>query len=175
LSYLQIPILQFSIFEVHTSRGEIMLAMEQVDFYRDNGYYLILFVFPISFAGIWVAVCFLLANIGGWSRLGKHYRSQNGFAGKKWLFESGWFPPVNYKRCLTIGSDEYGLYLAVLPLFRVGHPPLFISWSDITTTESQGWLFSYREFTFSKDPTVKLRVLRDVGEKILTFPSRVEG
>jgi hypothetical protein len=137
--------------------------------------YFILFVFPISFFGMWVAVCFLLASLGGWSRLARHYRSQSGFAGKKWRFKSGQFQPVNYKHCLTIGSDEYGLYLAVHPLFRVGHPPLLIPWSDITTTESQGWLFSYREFAFSKVPTVKLRVLRDVGEKILIFPGLVEG
>lgn len=128
--------------------------------------YLLVFLFPIFFIGIWVFVCFLLAIIGGWSRLAKQYRFPSDFSGKKWHLQSGRLGLTNYKNCLTIGANEYGLYLAVLPFFRVAHPPLLIPWGEITTIESQGWLLAYRDFVFTKVPTVKLRVLRGTGDKI---------
>jgi len=125
-----------------------------------------LFLLPIFFIGLWVVVCFLIAVIGGWSSLAKHYQSQTDFSGKKWHFQSGRLGLSNYSSCLTIGSNYHGLYLAVFPLFRVGHPPLLIPWSDITTAEHKGWLFSYRDFAFAKVPSIKLRVLRRLGDRI---------
>ncbi len=125
-----------------------------------------LFLFPIFFIGMWVVVSFLLAVIGGWSRLAEYYQSQTDFSGKKWHFQSGRLGLVNYSGSLTLGSNYYGLYLAVFPLFRVGHPPLLIPWSDVTIAEHRGWLFSYREFAFTRVPTVKLRVLRSLGDKL---------
>ncbi len=128
--------------------------------------YIIPFLFPIFFIGLWVMVCLLLSTIGGWSRLAEHYRSPTDFTGNKWQFQSGRLGVVNYKSCLTLGTNDAGLYLAVFPFFRMGHPPLLIPWPDIRATESQDWLFSYRDFTFTKAPTIKLRVLRSIGNKI---------
>lgn len=129
------------------------------------------FLFPLFFIGMWIVVCFLLAIIGGWSRLAESYQAHAEFTGKKWYFQSGRLGLTNYSSCLTIGSNYYGLYLAVFPLFRVGHPPLLIPWSDITTAEHKGWIFSYLDFTFAKAPSTKLRLLRKLGNMIMTMRS----
>jgi hypothetical protein len=123
-------------------------------------------LFPIFFIGLWAGVLFLLALMGGWSSLAQHYQSQADFSGKKWYFQSGRLGWVNYNGCLTVGSNYRGVYLAVFPLFRPGHPALFIPWYDIRTTEHQGWLFAYRDFTFAKAPSVRLRVWRRLGDKL---------
>ena len=39
---------------------------------------------------------------------------------------------ANYNNCLTIGADPGGLYLSLLVFFRIGHPPLFIPWTEIS-------------------------------------------
>ncbi len=38
---------------------------------------------------------------------------------------------VNYSSCLTVYVSKDGLYLSVWPMFRLGHPPLFLPWSAI--------------------------------------------
>lgn len=124
-------------------------------------------LFPFFFIGMWIGVCFLLAFIGGWSRLAEAYQTQTEFVGKKWYFQSGRLGLTNYNGVLTLGANYYGLYLAVFPLFRAGHPPLLIPWSDISTAEHQGWMFSYLDFTFAKAPSRRLRLLRKAGEMIM--------
>jgi hypothetical protein len=47
---------------------------------------------------------------------------------------------ANYGGCLTVGSDAAGLYLAVMFLFRVGHPPLFIPWDERTISRKRDLL-----------------------------------
>jgi hypothetical protein len=126
-------------------------------------------LFPIFFIGMWIVVSFLLAVIGGWSRLAGYYQSQAEFTGKKWHFQSGRLGLTSYRNCLIIGSNYDGLFLAVFPLFRVGHPPLLIPWSDIATAEHNGWLFTYLDFTFAQAPSIKLRVLRKVGDMITSM------
>jgi hypothetical protein len=116
----------------------------------------------------WIAVSLLLAMLVGWLGLAKHYRCRTRFKGQKWYFQTGSMIPAHYIGCLTTGASGEGVYLAVLPLFRLGHPPLLIPWSDITATEHKGLLFSYLDFKFSSEPSVTLRVPRDTGERILS-------
>lgn len=127
------------------------------------------FLFPIFFIGMWIIVSFLLARMGGWSHLAESYQSQAQFTGKKLYFQSCRLGLVNYSGCLTVGSNYYGVYLAVFPLFRVGHPPLLIPWSDITTAEHKGLVFSYLDFTFARVPSAKLRLPSGLGYKVMSM------
>lgn len=126
------------------------------------------FLFPIFFVAMWVFVLQLIARLGGWSRLAESYQTYTRFEGQLWRFRSGRFGWANYNGCLTLGANHEGLYLAVLPLFRVGHPPLFIPWYDITTTEQTGFLNTSLDFKFTKAPTVRVRLPRTLGETIIS-------
>ncbi len=96
------------------------------------------------------------------------YRFEGTFEGSRWRFTSArmrW--GVNYNGCLTIGANERGLYVAVLFLFRLAHPPLFIPWSDVRVTEQRGLVFKYLEFGFLKAPAVPFRVRHQLGSALL--------
>jgi hypothetical protein len=82
----------------------------------------------------------------------------------------GW---VGYGNCLTIGSNYYGLYLAILPFLRVGHPALFIPWDEISTSKSKWFWLSYLNFTFARTPSVTFGVPERLGNMILAGRSDV--
>jgi hypothetical protein len=54
---------------------------------------------------------------------------------------------VSYNNCLTIGVTDEGLYLAVFPLFRPGHPPLLIDWSALGPFTMRKLLWATRYVT----------------------------
>jgi hypothetical protein len=115
--------------------------------------YLLPFLFPVFFVAMWVFVTFLISRLGGWSRLTPHYQAHFPFSGKRWSMRSGRMGWANYNGCLTVGGNFEGMYLAVFPLFRVGHPPLLIPWDEITTSTSKSFWFTYTDFTFSRAPS----------------------
>lgn len=124
-------------------------------------------LFPIFFIAMWVSISFLLAAMGGWNVLAKHYSARTSFLGELFWFCSGKLGGlVNYGSCLTLGSNSQGLHLSVLFPFRIGHPPLFIPWSDIVACSKKGWFFHTVDLEFSKSPGNTLRIFRGTAEKL---------
>jgi len=129
---------------------------------------LVMAVFLIGFVALWVVVAVVLGLIGGWRELARRYRSQLPFSGHKWYFRSATMNIfVRYNRMLTVGVNPAGLYLAVMALFRPGHPPLFIPWHDITMTSEQKFAATFIVFKFSGAPGVTLRMRERFGREML--------
>ncbi len=127
------------------------------------------------FGVMWAGVSHLLAVLGGWSRLAGQYRDRGSFEGYRRRFSSGQLfggvsqrIPCNYRSCLTLGSNSQGLFLAMLPLFRVAHPPLFIPWGDISATKERGFLFTYVSFAFTRVPPLRLRIGQGAARRIIS-------
>ena len=110
----------------------------------------------LLFIILWIGVCKILSAIGGWRMLAWHYRSNSDFDGQKlWFKSAGLRRWINYNNCITVGANKYGLYLAILPIFRIGHPPLFFPWQDISTeVGSRRFFGNFVKFTFDKQPEV---------------------
>ena len=124
-------------------------------------------LFPVLFVAMWLFVTFLLSAIGGWGSLAVHYASKSPFSGRRFHFRSAQFGGcVSYGSCLTLGAGPNGLYLAVLPFFRLGHPPLLIPWSDITAREARSWLFAAIDLQFAKTPGVSVRLSRHLAQAL---------
>ena len=126
-------------------------------------------LFFLIFVGGWILVSHLVARIGGWTVLSTFYRLSSPFDGERWRFQSGemrW--KVGYNSCLTLGVNASGVYLSVFFLFRLGHPPLFIPWADISVKEKKGLVFTYAEFRFRQAPTIPLRVRERLGRRMVT-------
>jgi hypothetical protein len=70
---------------------------------------------------------------------------------------------VLYGSCLTVGATPRGLYLAALFIFRIGHPPLFMPWTDISIGEQRGWWFNYVVLRFRRAPSIPLQVSEQLG------------
>jgi hypothetical protein len=73
---------------------------------------------------------------------------------------------ARYRSCMTLGANARGLYLAVLPLFRIGHPPLFIPWTDVSVARHDSMLLSCLEFRFRRMETVYLSLNWSLGQEV---------
>jgi hypothetical protein len=133
----------------------------------------------VAFAAVWAAMSSLIAAVSGWRRLARAYRLTTPFNGRQWHFRSArmrW--SANYSGCLTVGANARGLYLGVLFVFRTGHPPVFVPWSDVRMTAHQGRIFRYLDFTFARAPGVVVGVDGRLARNILQAGRRslpVEG
>jgi len=94
---------------------------------------------------LWVGVGVLLSWFGGWAALARSYRLTGEFSGRRWRF---------------------GLCLTAFPLFRIGHPPLFMPWTDARITRHDGMPYSYLEFRFLRVDGVWLRVPTSLGREV---------
>jgi|SRR5260370_15507792 len=127
----------------------------------DPRYFLVFFVL------FWTAISLIIAQIGGWGELSRCYRSGNPFDGRRWNFRSGrmrW--NTGYNGCLTIGANAHGLFLAMLFLFRIGHPPLFVPWQDISVKKGKILWWKWTEFRFRQAPGVPLRIYGKLSDEI---------
>ena len=60
------------------------------------------------------------------------FRMEGEFTGQKWKMQSARLRFTRYGNVLTIGANQTGLFLAPFVLFSMGHPPLFIPWTEIS-------------------------------------------
>lgn len=92
---------------------------------------LIITGFPLVFGTFWTFVSLLLSVLGGWRRLASHYRTDQRSAAPAlhpyWLMMG----PVSYRGITTLQPTPEGLWISVMILFRLGHPPLLIPWRDV--------------------------------------------
>jgi hypothetical protein len=99
-------------------------------------------IFLAFFAAFWCATSLLTGKMSGWAALGRRFSSTLPFPSQTWRWQSArmrW--GANYKSCLTIGADPAGIYLSPLFFFRIGHPPLFIPWMEISNHGRRKILF----------------------------------
>lgn len=108
----------------------------------------------LAFALWWSFICWLIAVIGGWRALGRRYGVRRLPAGKKYYFQSAAFSPAgnrlgfpcNYGGGLTMIVSAEGLGLAILPIFRIGHPPLLIPWTEFCQPRQKTFLGYWKFF-----------------------------
>jgi hypothetical protein len=122
----------------------------------------------LFFIVIWIVVCKLISAVGGWNILSRDYRADSGFDGKKmWLKSIGLRRWTNYNHCITVGVNQYGMYLAVIPIFRIGHAPLFFPWADISTEAGSRRFFGdFVRFKFARQPDVPVILSERLAARI---------
>lgn len=122
----------------------------------------------LFFIALWICVCKLISVFGGWKTLSQDYQANSAFDGQKlWLKSVAMRRWTSYSNCVNIGANKYGLYLSVLSIFRVGHPPLFIPWTDISTEAIPRRLLpDVVKFSFAKQPEVPIILFKKLAAKI---------
>ena len=73
---------------------------------------------------------------------------------------------TNYNNVLTIGANREGLYLSVLFIFRLGHPPLFIPWTETAFKEKEGKFYDRCELRFARCPEIPFIISKKLMQKI---------
>lgn len=74
---------------------------------------------------------------------------------------------ARYSGVLTLGADAEGLYLGVIFLFRVGHPRLFIPWSDVRAEPVKKRLFWTRQTLRIGRSDIPLELGLDTAKQLL--------
>ena len=122
----------------------------------------------LLFLTLWVSVFVVISYISGWAELAQQFRYRARFVGKRWRGQSAqmrWI--VGYRNCLTVGANPDGLYLATLFLFRVGHPPLFVPWIDVSSMRRGKWfLFRYVELRFGRERSIPFRITEGLADRL---------
>lgn len=133
-------------------------------------------LFPLFFVVIWSGVVLLLSWVGGWRALAASYRATQPFTGEQFRARVGWMRGTRYRGVLSLGADSMGLSLSVFPLFRMGHPPLFIPWSDISFSKDRYGFFEGVRLRFSKAPSVSLLIPTELAASVFAKgPLRFEA
>lgn len=111
----------------------------------------------VLFPLLWCGVSFLLAHLSGWSRLAARFRTADEPKGRPLFMQPGRIGMVRYTRCLTLHLAEGGMYLAVFPLCRPGHPRLFIPWAEFNNLrQTRSMFFDCVEATIGRPPITKV-------------------
>jgi hypothetical protein len=122
---------------------------------------------PLLFIPLWCAVSVFLAFMGGWRKLAMTYRASNPFFGKKFYFQSASMQRMtNYNNVLIVGGNREGLFLSVLFIFRLGHPPLFFPWAEISFKEKEGKFYDRLELRFTRCSDIPVTISKRLMEKI---------
>jgi hypothetical protein len=127
----------------------------------------LMLVGPLAIIGLVAVIMAVMGKISGWGRLAERYTASGVVPGNLHRFRSARIGWAGYNNCLTFGGDMRGLYVAMFPLFRPGHPPLYIPWHDLEAYAGDLWVVSYLEFRFPQMPGVRLRVSRSLGDSLI--------
>lgn len=102
---------------------------------------IVLAIFLPIFAAWFCFVSFILSRMSGWAALARRYPCPAAPNCTLHSFQSGRLGSVRYNSSLDVGLSVSGLYLRVFPLFRFGHPPLLIPWSELNGLRQKKILF----------------------------------
>lgn len=129
----------------------------------------ILIAFPPLFLAVWFLSLHLIAAVGGWRELAGVYRADGPIAYTvEWPHRYGRMRyATGYNGCLNIAANAMGMRLSLWLIFRPGHPPLFIPWSDITTEPVRGVFSESTRLSFRRAPTATLLLKRTLADEIL--------
>lgn len=127
-----------------------------------------IFIFLAFFVALWCVTSLLTGKLSGWATLGRRFGSTLPFPNQSWSWKSArmrW--GANYNNCLTIGVDTAGLYLSPLFFFRIGHPPLFIPWTEISLRGRRKILFiEFVELKLGREERIPFLIRASLAEQI---------
>ena len=125
--------------------------------------------FVLYFIAVWVLVSCLIGQLSGWVALSRRFRHGGAFYSYQWPFQSVRMGTLcgTYHNSVNLGADEAGLYMAVFPLFRIGHAPLFIPWSEIQVVSgNRGLIFNKRKLLLGRQELIPFLVSVSLAEKL---------
>lgn len=125
-------------------------------------------IFLIFFAAVWCVTALLTGKMSGWAILGRRFITTFPFPGQVWRWKSArmrW--GANYNNSLTIGADPTGLYLSMLFFFRIGHPPLFVPWPEISFRSRRTILFfKFVELSLGREEQIPFLIRAAFADQI---------
>jgi len=128
-------------------------------------------LFLILLAAILAVVVGLsVSHLSGWASLAEHFRCDEGFSGDRLRFRSAAMRyGSHYGNCLTMGANPRGLFLSMSVPFLVGHPSLFIPWSEITARKGRFLWSKYVELRLGRELGITFRISEAVATSLAAW------
>ena len=128
-------------------------------------------LFPVLFLGAWALVSLFISSLSGWWILARRFATVLQASGE--IKTAGPFFYVIYLRLWThyssvvrITSANDALYLSVLLLFRIGHPPLRIPWNEIRFSRTKYFWRRYVVLTLGLEEQIPMRISERMARKL---------
>ena len=130
---------------------------------------------PILFLALCVVmmvfICYLISLISGWFSLSERFRLQSEPCGET-KGAGPFFYTVymrfwgHYSSIIRITAAEDALYLSVILPFRIGHPPLRISWKEIQFGRTKFLWRRYVVLTLGEQERIPMRISESMARKL---------
>lgn len=106
---------------------------------------------------MFVAVRHRMSIFSGWASLAETFASKGEFIGTRLRWAGGGLMgPLGYCGILRVGVNSEGLYLAIIPIVRLFHPPLFIPWTQIRIANDGRSSWGFVRFELGREQRVAL-------------------
>jgi hypothetical protein len=128
-------------------------------------------LFPAFLLGLWALISLLTSSLSSWWVLASRFSTTEQPSGD--VKTAGPFLYVVYLRLWThyssvvrVTAAHDALYLSMLFLFRIGHPPLRIPWNEIQFSTTTYFFRRYMVLTFGTDEQIPLRISQRMARNL---------
>lgn len=128
--------------------------------------------FIVALGVAWMGlICLLISVLSGWYTLSNRFRSQSEPYGQT-KSAGPFFYTVymrywgHYSSIIRMTAAEDALYLSVLFLFRIGHPPLCIPWKEIQFGRTKFFWFRFVILTLGERECIPMRISERMARKL---------
>ncbi len=130
-----------------------------------------LLLLPVYLALFWCLLCYGISFLSGWHSLTRRFRAQHepygqtasalfSIRGVRMRFRT------NYDNIIRLTVAEDALYLSVLLICRIGHPPLSIPWSEIKIRKAKFLWMRFVLLTLGEREKIPLRISERMAAKL---------
>jgi hypothetical protein len=88
--------------------------------------------FVVIFPLFWMFVVWMISLFSGWRALAQRYPATVPPQGKTYGGQTAIVGFSRYRNVMTMITNSVGIYIKPMWIFGVGHPPLFIPWSEFS-------------------------------------------
>jgi hypothetical protein len=119
--------------------------------------------FIVFFLALWSGVCFLASSVSGWHALSRRFTKRSEPYGET-KTAGPFFYTVHtrfwshYGGVIRVTAAQDALYLSVLFLFRIAHPPLRIPWDEIQITRTKFLWRRLIQLTLGSQEKISMRI-----------------
>ncbi|HEX8711116.1 MAG TPA: hypothetical protein VF730_04525 [Terracidiphilus sp.] len=130
--------------------------------------------FAIFFVSLWCLTCFVISLFSGWLALSRRFRKDSEPLGETRAAGPFFYTVYmrfwgNYNNVIRLVATDDALYVSVLFLFRLGHPPLRIPWSEITFGRTRRFFRSYIVLTLGLQERIPMRIPERMARRLGIF------
>ncbi|MCA9898847.1 MAG: hypothetical protein H6654_15950 [Ardenticatenaceae bacterium] len=129
---------------------------------------LIILGFLVTFPLFWSTIVYLISRLGGWGSMAEAYPYREPLAAHCYALQGAILRySFSYRNVVKICADAEGVYFSVLFLFRPGHAPFFVPWTEISGTKKQYFLFPVVDLRFQRTPNLPFRIYKRTADQLV--------